>query len=374
MTKARLAAAVIAAMVFAATTAWLSSASAFDETGKTDGSEQYCISECHGSVFQPSGPHGAYGRSTNKCRICHSVHAAPEDGVKLLPGASVVATCFTCHDGTGGQGVYGTIAARTGQPPAGGHRYSATSVIPGGDATTGGSATRTFRETSTGNLICTDCHSPHGSDLVAAFTGERARSENMAQYKTPRLLRRRPGGAPAPVDEYGSDWCLGCHEGRGSAGAVHNHPVESSATAGGDAYVYERLPVLAPGGPTGETVLGPLAAIDNWPEFDLYWAQSNRAFLMPYPRTPLQEGRAPICQQCHEDTRSAGSLSADGSVATPNTGELWEQNVDGRPDDPEVSTANPRFQNFPHETVNARLLVETGDDLCMNCHPPAALP
>jgi predicted CXXCH cytochrome family protein len=39
-----------------------------------------------------------------------------------------------------------------------------------------------------------------------------------------------------------------------------------------------------------------------------------------------------------------------------------------------VTTDNPRFQNFPHETANTRMLVETGDDLCTNCHPPAVLP
>jgi hypothetical protein len=35
-----------------------------------------------------------------------------------------------------------------------------------------------------------------------------------------------------------------------------------------------------------------------------------------------------------------------------------------------VTTSNPRFQNFPHETVNQHMLVETGDNLCLNCHVP----
>ena len=35
---------------------------------------------------------------------------------------------------------------------------------------------------------------------------------------------------------------------------------------------------------------------------------------------------------------------------------------------------NPMFQNFPHETVNANMLVETYDDLCINCHPATELP
>ena len=42
----------------------------------------------------------------------------------------------------------------------------------------------------------------------------------------------------------------------------------------------------------------------------------NRGFLMPYPRTAQQDGHAPICQQCHEDSREVGSLSANGMTAT----------------------------------------------------------
>ena len=37
-------------------------------------------------------------------------------------------------------------------------------------------------------------------------------------------------------------------------------------------------------------------------------------------------------------------------------------------------TVNPTFQNFPHETENPNMLVETNDDLCLNCHPATALP
>jgi hypothetical protein len=38
-----------------------------------------------------------------------------------------------------------------------------------------------------------------------------------------------------------------------------------------------------------------------------------------------------------------------------------------------VPTNNPRFQTFPHETVNRRMLVETDDHLCLNCHPASRL-
>jgi hypothetical protein len=89
--------------------------------------------------------------------------------------------------------------------------------------------------------------------------------------------------------------------------------------------------------------------------------------LMPFPRTAEQGDHYPICQQCHEDSRNVGNLSADGSQA--RSAPMVITSEDGQ-----TSTDNPRFQNFPHETVNERLLVETGDDLCMNCHPPAMLP
>jgi hypothetical protein len=38
------------------------------------------------------------------------------------------------------------------------------------------------------------------------------------------------------------------------------------------------------------------------------------------------------------------------------------------------ATDNPRFQSFPHETQNVRMLVENGDGLCINCHPVGILP
>jgi hypothetical protein len=104
----------------------------------------------------------------------------------------------------------------------------------------------------------------------------------------------------------------------------------------------------------------------------------NRGYLMPYPRTAQQQGHAPICQQCHEDSRSVGSLVGDGSSgdATPavvaaGDGVQWTSGPGTWTPSP---TDNPYFQNFPHETQNERMLVEQGDDLCMNCHPVTVLP
>lgn len=328
-------------------------------------------SYCHnpGSINDSYGPHGNYSSGLNVCRKCHSVHAGTTGSVKLLPRVTIGATCMMCHNGTGGTGIYGSITAR-GLAVAGKHRYEVTATVPGGDATDGGSSTPTFRG-SGGTLTCSDCHSPHGNDVVTAFLGERMRTPHALVrdvVTSSRLLKRHPGGSAASIADYGSDWCLACHKGRASAGIpVHNHPVESSATTG-TPYVYRRLGIIGAGPyPTSETTIG-AAGVNT--RFTGY----TRAYLMPYPRTGAQAGHLPICQQCHEDERNAGTLSADGSQATPATETLTVGQFDGT-----IATDNPRFYTFPHETTAYRMLVEADaaaatDDLCLNCHPPAVLP
>ncbi len=64
----------------------------------------------------------------------------------------------------------------------------------------------------------------------------------------------------------------------------------------------------------------------------------NRGFVMPSPRTTDQAGHYPICQQCHEDARDVGE---PGNV---------------------------------NKAQNAYSLVETHDNLCLNCHAVTSLP
>lgn len=314
----------------------------------------------HGSTA--IGVHGGYSTTSYKCKACHSVHAAAAGGQLLLAGVTIKASCETCHDGTGGGGVYGTIAAR-GLTVASDHSVESTSVVPGGDASTGGSASMSLSGLN-GTLTCTDCHSPHGSTMVAPFQGDRyriANSTSRVPLVKSRLLKQRPGGVTTAVAEYGSDWCLACHKGRSSAlASVRNHPVDSLATTSVP-FVYNRVARLDVSGSwTGTTVANQTLGF------------SNQGYLMPYPRTPQQAGHAPICQQCHEDARSLGSLSTTGTQA------LVTPFLVTKPDGFETSST-PRFQNFPHETTNYRMLVEAGstsyfDDLCLNCHPPSQLP
>ena len=340
-----------------------------------------CI-DCHGIVDPEapenetwrSGPHGGYSSSTSKCGVCHSVHMAPS-GFLLLPGPTIKSVCESCHDGTGGNGVYGVIKARTNQEPLSAHRIETTNVIPGG-AADGGPRAQVFSGPG-GTLTCTDCHSPHGNEerMVEPFVGDRYRSaryidpessEIATAYATAssRLLRRAPTGAETSVTVYGAGWCATCHQGvmSSSESTAHNHPVHED-----DLLHYNRLPIRTALDST-ETVLGPLG-------------QSNLGYRMPElegeprrqsvdvsitPTVTVSVDPLPICQQCHEDVRDA---TQEFRITAP----------DGRPSNEETggpSTDNPRFQVFPHES-NARslLIVPPGtsgaaytDALCLNCH------
>ena len=117
--------------------------------------------------------------TTNRCASCHNVHVAC--GPDLLPAATVTASCYTCHDGTGGRGVYGAIAAR-GETAEASHSIDATNLVPGGDGATGGPATMAFKGLG-GNLGCGDCHSPHDANTVAPFLGDRHRTSFSAPYE-----------------------------------------------------------------------------------------------------------------------------------------------------------------------------------------------
>jgi len=358
---------LIGGILFIAMLGVASPVCAYDETG----TGRTCV-ECHGSDTpdgsESSGPHGGYTATSKKCATCHSAHKAPADGIVLLPAATVLATCQTCHDGTSGQGVYGVIKARTGVDPAdpaeagAAHRMLDTetdpiTAIPGGDSTGGGSRPATFSGIA-GGLTCSDCHSPHGSNVVDPFTGDRARSttdtaglDSASGFRSTRLLRQRPTSTDdsyASVTTYGSDWCGACHAGRLSWHELYNHPVEAATTytGTGTAFTYESVARLTGAG-VSTTELGTLG-------------RNNFGYVMPDPRTDQQRDHEPICQQCHEDARHVG----DVTLRTVDTTEVFDITaLDGS-----AAGDNPRFQVFPHESDNDAFLIETDNDLCLNCH------
>jgi len=315
----------------------------------TSGVPPACV-VCHGTenptAADTTGPHDGYMTTTNKCAVCHTVHAAPSGGVLLLPSATVKGTCETCHDGTGGKGVYGVVESRLGTEPASSHRIDVSNLIPGGDPSSGSSSTATFASL-TGNLTCTDCHSPHGRDVVAPYTGDRSRVVTDTVIVSSRLLKQQPTTATSTVEVYGSDWCGSCHKGRLSgSGVTGNHPVDSRVTTE-TPFVYENV-VRVAGVDTTQTVVGTLG-------------RNNFGYVMPDPRAAAQDGHYPICQQCHEDARRVGNVKpqqVDRSELFAVTA-TWS---------PEPVADNPEFQVFPHESQNELLLLEPGDALCLNCH------
>ncbi len=352
---------------------------AYNESGTVDPARIACTA-CHPTNLRtgaslPSaytlGPHSDYSTVSGNCGICHAVHKAVPTGIILMPKQTIKANCEVCHDGTGGQGVYGAIAAR-GLTVGAQHRIDTTDAVPGGDAATGGTAYVTFTGAG-GNLSCDDCHNPHNGGTVAGFQGDRQRVQvtNIKPYLSSKLLKRRPTSASTDTTAYGSDWCGACHKGRLSgSGMPNNHPVESKLTNAAPFY-YGNVALLSTDAPTGSTVMGGMGGIQRLYTGFLPNNGGNRGYLMPLQanglRTPLQQGHYPICEQCHEDSRNVGTLSADGLTADAAASVVTS--ADGR-----VASDNPRFQNFPHETQNARFLVETGDDLCTNCHPTGILP
>lgn len=337
---------------------------AFGFANEGDGSRTTCVS-CHGATATPpsdsnadtttvTGPHRGYTATSAKCATCHQVHAAAAP--KLLPTTTVSDTCRICHDGTGGFGVYGVILARTGLPPAADHSYDQTRAIPGGDATTGGTRIGVFStEEPTRNMTCTDCHTPHGGKVVADFTGDRKRTANDLAYPivSSRLLKKRPGNIGYDINNYGSDWCGACHQGRVVQTPVHNHPVATDTVG----FYYENVIRMASDNSGAATQNGSIGA-------------SNRAFLMTAPTVAALRAQeaGPICQQCHEDARNVGILAADGVTADPEA--FTVTSLDGDP----PAGQNPVYQVFPHESQNPRFLVEQDDDLCTNCHATGVLP
>lgn len=330
---------------------------------------------CHAEEFvflTREGPHGNYTAATDRCDVCHSVHAGPVGSISLLPMSTIKDNCLFCHDGTGGYGVYGTITAR-GLNVGADHSIDVTNAVPGGSASTGGSAVVTFGGESN-FLSCDDCHSPHASSVVATFSGERVRFHAtdlgwLTYWSTSKLLKQRPTGSATTSTAYGSDWCLGCHKGRASGGSIMNHPVDSK-TSTSTPFYYDRVAIVK-ANDSLETTFGTLGLLGAVPGSLTSAIWHNRGFVMPYPRTAEQAGHAPICQQCHEDSRVVGD---PGAVAPAQIYRYGDGMTSG-----DSGTDNPLFQTFPHETQNFRMLVEatataTTDNLCLNCHPAAQLP
>ncbi len=289
-----------------------------------------------GVVYAAMGPHGDYRDTTNKCICCHDVHEAMSS-FKLLPQPTVMATCNYCHNGTNARDV--TVMSN----PLGQHVMTTDPTsVPG--TIIGGSFTNT-------SLTCSSCHSPHDNNTVAVFLGDTnhitqtyTNPPGLPPYptttfygygvETNKLLKKNPYKQPTTTDfqfsVYGGGWCSDCHQNRHSESTLNNHPV-NTATA------YNSVSYWT-GTAWATTKLG----------------GSNSGYIQK-ATAGVTYDKYPICQQCHEDTRN---VEAPFNVTTV------------------VYSAanNPAWKNFPHETELDRFRLETGDDLCLNCHVTADLP
>ena len=303
--------------------------------------------------FYKYGPHGYYFNTTNRCVYCHTMHEA-EAIVQFQPsvaqtytsfgttarGSAAVDTiselCFACHDNTGKGGVYSQLAS-LGYAVGAEHSVELTSPVPGSNL-------------PDMHLSCTDCHTPHNrSDIPGQWLSFSPRKKGAIiggdEEETNRMLRDDVGGKPKRTyTNYGGGWCAGCHDRRHSAApSVNNHPtVENTYTA-----------YTGAANGFNEPELG-IFIFDSQSPNTYEVAQGWAGRISPRPS-------APRCQQCHENT-----MDVEGD---------YEGNQEGY-----YSNGTRRINgvvvgdSFPHQTTGAKLLVETGDDLCLNCHSTSSLP
>ncbi len=300
-------------------------------------------------VLAAAGPHGDYTATTDKCLACHDVHEAGT-AYRLLFASTVMETCNYCHDGSWARGVYQQIpTASVGADHA---NFDTTQSVPG----------TSTASNYTGYFTCASCHTPHDSNAVNAFFGDTnlitqtypltislpgGRIVTMPtttyygdETVTSKLLKRNPNASTAEsYDNYGGGWCADCHANRHNGTSVSNHPVDTPT------YYYDSVSYWN-GSQMDTTRLG----------------GSNYGYIMNVTSTYTDAD--PICQQCHEDSREVTGWDS-GSYVTPT----FSVTTIGY-----STTDNPRYKDFPHETVNASFKVENGDDLCLNCHPTSQLP
>jgi predicted CXXCH cytochrome family protein len=359
---------------------WESAGATYAPEGKTGWTVNTC-NNCHGfTTGNANGPHGGFSDLTDSCRACHNVHNAAS-ARKLLPNTTEIGICMTCHDfsmstsGAGGGGVYGAIRAKGGLTLArhaiegygntmtagisvttitpqtfGGvleTDWATTNTIPGGNG-----ALMAQNASGNTNLSCKHCHTPHGNTFMAKFTGERIRSQ-ITSISSNRLLLDNLMGSeaitPHQYTVYGSYWCAACHKNRHStnASSVINHPVDYINGVSATNYAFNQAG-MADAGAASWWAMIPAGAIIA--------TQHQAGWSRPATNTVIGSANywAPSCLQCHYNSRVVEQPYAIMSTI--------------------AVSGNPQFGTFPHETQVRRLLVETGDDLCLNCHPTGVLP
>lgn len=281
--------------------------------------------------------HGPYSATSDACNDCHTIHEANAD--KLLLAASVRDTCAYCHEETGGFWADSFPTVYSSQFTAGAIHRSDSAAVDIENPDRHGTSTAPIDGV---NFSCASCHSPHGQNVVAGFasdTTSASRSKMLRQAGGEYAL----GSAGVQYDlkgmgeiddtEYATLWCADCHD-SADTGEHTNHPAWTNSASAN----YDDLNI---GGQNDSYVMTP----------------SYSAAEVTSPLTYSSQNL--ICQSCHEDSRE---VTAAFDVTNPTSAYAY------------YPTDNPKAKEFPHSTENASMLVETGDDLCLNCHDLGALP
>lgn len=166
----------------------------------------YAVNTPQGGYDNPTAgqnPHGGYSATTDKCKVCHAVHAASTTtGAQLLLRSSAAEACVYCHITTAFtiKQVYSSTGDATQYTDDTDFNHSSTHQSP--DTTYNG---------------CTTCHAVHGANTIGG---------TLATY----ILRNNPGGAIFPGNTTGAltanattldEFCRDCHDGRTTAGAIN---------------------------------------------------------------------------------------------------------------------------------------------------------
>ncbi len=366
---------------------------------------------CHpAGNYHTSGPHGNYTATTDFCKICHQVHNSKNRSLLRMGAETATDVCLYCHDLT--QSKYapysfydsGSVTASVyaahrvpgiilphdyvnalGEQVSGGRDYVLSGfIVPGGSETDGGlgyfDGSRQGK-LSGNSLSCFSCHSVHAvaGSMIKPYLGESQTKVAVEEsghekklYLTSRLLRNRPDVTGAYVYEYGAQWCMACHKGRGGTLMVgFNHPVNNEGygydflnnlqeseyvfPGGKEAAlldIIEKKYVIVDDGLENGTMEG--AHIRKEPRNNAWYTMVLKDAISgadrPDGNTTYSIG-GPSCQQCHANPRDVERAFAIGGV-----------------------DENPLRMSFPHVSRNQGMLVETLDDLCTNCHGLVNLP
>lgn len=157
------------------------------------------------------GPHGEYLSVTDACSICHRSHRNQNPELVYSPEGGN-AFCYSCHDGTGAS-----------IPPI---------------VSTHSNAAFAERQEASFELLCVQCHEPHGHESNLRSVREWVRVSISPEVITGPVIFTSRTGSDSFDEMDGSDvddLCVTCHINSANGGYPMNcHPGGDHTAAGGE--------------------------------------------------------------------------------------------------------------------------------------------